>query len=179
MNKTLSLVRHAQSPFGAGLSDIDRQLSDAGLDDAKALGTYMCSKNYHPDLVLCSSAERTKQTFQKICSADDALEVEYAKAIYSAGKRDLLNFINETDDRIEHLMIIGHNPAIYEIAASLIGDGAERLLHKLTQGFMPATLCVIETDIESWKDVAPGKNRIIDLVNPMDYNSSDRPTRWM
>lgn len=175
--KTLFLLRHAQAANAQNGKDIDRPLTDSGRDDAKALGVYMSSKNYMPDLVLCSTALRTKQTFDIFSNAFDALKVQHSEDIYHAAYAQLLEIVQ--NQSAQNLMVIGHNPTIYEMAARLGERGNERLISRLSQGYQPATLSVFNAEIDNWADLTPDVCTLTDLVNPMDYNAAERPTRWM
>ena len=60
---TLSLLRHAKSSWNnPSLADRDRPLAIRGVADAPLMGRAMTERGIDPDLVLCSSARRTRDT---------------------------------------------------------------------------------------------------------------------
>ena len=79
--RTLFLLRHAQAlSTPAGGQDFDRKLSPKGIEDAQALGRHLKSKGYKPDFILCSSAQRTRQTCENIIEGyGKTFNVEYTK----------------------------------------------------------------------------------------------------
>ncbi|MEZ5814819.1 MAG: histidine phosphatase family protein [Alphaproteobacteria bacterium] len=177
--KRLLLLRHAQAMPAEGGSDIDRPLSPKGLGDALALGKVLKAKGLVPAHILCSSAKRTQQTCAEVLKGLDVpVHAEFSKKVYSAGLGDLLELIQSTDDGLGSLMIIGHNPTIYELAVRMSAEGSESVLNHLGQGYAPATLSVIEADVARWAEVCLGAGRITALLDPLDYNAPARPTRW-
>ena len=179
MTKRLYLLRHAQAaPSGTGISDIDRFLTDKGLGDAAALGKYLSSQNLKPELVLCSSAKRTQQTLKELSTSFDELNVQKSVDIYHASAGQLLGMIQDCTST-QSIMIVGHNPSIYELAAMLSTQGCERVLSRLSQGYQPASLSIIDCECESWAEINPDHCALSELVNPLDYNAPERPTRWM
>ena len=67
--KTIFLLRHAKSSWDDdSLSDHDRPLSERGRAAAPRMGAYMRGAGYLPDLVLCSTSMRTRQTLDAVIS---------------------------------------------------------------------------------------------------------------
>ena len=177
--KRLLLLRHAQALPAEDGSDINRTLSPKGLADALALGKTLKKRELLPDYILCSSARRTQKTCEEVLKGlEENIHTEFLKSIYNASMGDLLTLIQSTKDSADTLMIVGHNPTIYELVATMAAEGNESVLNHLAQGYAPATLGVIETDIEHWANINPHACRIADLLDPLDYNAPARPTRW-
>jgi len=177
--KRLLLLRHAQALPAEGGSDIDRALSPKGLSDAYALGQTLKAKDIGPAHIVCSSAKRTQQTCGELLKGlEDNIHTEFSKMIYSASFGDLLHLIQSTDDELESLMVIGHNPTIYELAVRMASEGSDTDLNHLGQGYAPATLSVIETDIERWAEINPKACTLAALLDPLDYNAPSTPARW-
>ena len=60
---TLSLLRHAKSSWSnPALPDRERPLATRGVTDAPLMGKAMAERGIDPELVLCSSARRTRDT---------------------------------------------------------------------------------------------------------------------
>ena len=64
--RTLLVLRHSKSAYPEGVADIDRPLAPRGVRDAVALGGWLRDQGLVPDLVVCSVAERTRQTWDLI-----------------------------------------------------------------------------------------------------------------
>lgn len=177
--KTLLLLRHAQALPAESGGDIERKLSPKGLSDALALGQTIGKQGISPDQIYCSSAVRTRQTCEKLLEGLGAQPpTEYTKGIYSAGVGDLLHIIQNTDEKIGTMMLIGHNPTIYELAVKMAGHGADTALNHLSMGYPPASLSVIEIDADNWVEAAGQKGTLKALYDPLDYNAPSTPARW-
>lgn len=176
--KTIYLLRHAQAGSSDTGQDFDRVLTPKGLDDAKALGNFMRGKNYSPDLILCSAAKRTRQTYDQLSKSVVAPDVQFSEEMYSASRGELFAMLQGLDDSVESVMILAHNPAIYELVATIATDGADTHMNRLAQGYEPASLSVVEAGCAQWADIDVDGNTLKDLVSPIDYNAPASPQRW-
>ena len=177
--KTVFLLRHAQALPAENGDDFERKLSPKGLSDALMLGQTLKVGNKLPERIICSAARRTRQTCEQLlqgCGAN--IHTEITKRIYHAEYEDLLDIIQSSDDSINALMIIGHNPTIYELASRLATQGADTVLMHLAQGYPPASLSIIECECETWQSFDRTKSKISALYDPLDYNAPATPARW-
>ena len=105
----LLLIRHAKT--GQGSPDRDRRLTDRGERDAREIGTWLSSQGVVPDLVVVSPATRARQTWEltglDVSSKTDA-------RVYDNTVEDLHAIVDETDESVHTLAIVGHNPSIEE-----------------------------------------------------------------
>ncbi len=173
--KKLFLLRHAQAlPTEVGATDKERRLSPKGAGDAQALGSAMLHRHYIPDIIYCSAATRTRQTMENLLEGMGGPEIEthLLDTLYDAGRAEVLNLVQETDNRNGNILVIGHNPTIYELSVTLAVDGAPALLKTLMEGFRPATMAVLECPAGEWNFFQPGKNMLIDLLASRDYNAA-------
>ena len=163
---TLYLLRHAKAaPATSGGGDIDRTLSDRGAADMAALSQRLAELDVAPQLVLCSSARRAQETFaviQPFLGGDPAVEVE--DAIYHAGPQDLLERLRAAGDR-ERVMIVGHNPTLEVLIATLASDGAPGTL-QAAMNFRAGSLAELEFTVDAWPDLQPGAGRLIRFLEP-------------
>jgi len=128
--KRLTLLRHAKSSWvGEGLPDYVRPLSDRGLHDAPIMARRMVEQSWTPDYLLCSAANRTRQTAQVMLDVFslDEQHVEFHDALYLASAGTILEFIQQTSSEIEHLMIVAHNPGLETLGRQLHPDSPNRL----------------------------------------------------
>ena len=169
--KRLFILRHAQADAPMSGSDFERTLTDLGHTQAKALGTLMQEKDYRPARVLCSSATRTRQTFEGVNQTFENLPFYFEKDIYNATTGDLLAMIQRTTDSVDTLMIIGHNPYIYDLALRLAVDEQSQATQKLSTGYAPATLSVLDCQIESWAEIQLHQNKVHDVCQAIEYCS--------
>ncbi|MCK5555804.1 MAG: histidine phosphatase family protein [Alphaproteobacteria bacterium] len=156
--KTLYLLRHAHTLHAAppGLSDHERMLSPRGLVEARKIGMFMLEHGMNPDFVLTSSAVRTIQTAQMILDTlfhetDCTVTNRSERGLYQASAREILNEIQKTDDNIDRLMLVGHNPSVSELAEALDKTGNPLQF----ENFAPGTLAVFKAKYRNWKDFSP------------------------
>lgn len=126
MSRTLVLLRHAKAEPASGWSDVDRRLTPRGRADAGAAGAWLSTHGLRPDLVICSPARRTRQTWHGVALAlpPGRREVRYERSLYDGSARDLLRAIATTPDEVRTVLLIGHNPAVSELSALLDPAGA-------------------------------------------------------
>lgn len=163
--KTLYLVRHAKSSWDErGTSDHDRKLNARGKRDAPKMGELLNSKDYHPDIIYSSSAKRALTT-AKIISEKFQHPVEniiITNKIYEATTNDLINIINEIDNKYESAMLVGHNPGM-TILANLLSD-------KYIDNLPTCAIVVAELNVESWKEVESDCGKLISFEYPKKYS---------
>ena len=122
--RTLVLLRHAKAERPGGLPDVDRPLTERGHADASAAGAWLSTHGHGPDLVICSPAKRTRQTWHGIAVAlADQAEIRYEKHAYDGSARDLLSLLTTIDAGTATVLVIGHNPAVSHLSVLLAPDG--------------------------------------------------------
>lgn len=177
--KRLYILRHAKAAAPENVQDFDRPLAPQGVEDAAALGQLMVKQSYLPAAALCSTAKRTRETLDAL-ELPGSTETAHHERMYDASAGDLLEMVQSADDSAQSILLVGHNPAIHELALRLASeDSGLSLLQRLLQGYSPATLSVLDVPCKCWNDIQLGQNFLINLLAPMDYNAPDRPTRWM
>jgi len=134
--KTLYLVRHAKSDWeDPGLADRDRPLAARGRKAASTLAGHIERSGISPALVLCSPARRTMDTLRLISgSFRDPVEILVEDELYGASMGELLRRLRKVPAPTPSVMLIGHNPAIHELALSLISSGASRGASRVSSG---------------------------------------------
>jgi len=122
--KKLFLLRHAKSSWKfPNLDDIERPLNKRGYRDAPRMGQHLKLNEVVPDAVISSPAERAFQTARIICEALNipSRNIQPELGIYHAGPNNLLQIINKQKDQSTHLLLVGHNPGLTELA-NLLAD---------------------------------------------------------
>lgn len=159
--KRLFLLRHAQASMNAP-TDRERPLTEHGVTQAEELGETMTRLGYLPNYVYCSPAKRTRQTFEKL-----GLSIktpEFPERLYNAPGGDILSFIQSTNDDVQNLLVVAHNPGIHQMAAMLAADDHEEYFRKVHMAYAPGTLTVLEYKGARWSDIQRGENTILDLI---------------
>jgi phosphohistidine phosphatase len=156
--KTLWLLRHAKASAGGdGLADRDRPLNARGRDAAEQIGRHLGERGARFDLVLCSSSLRTRETAEHVAKGlGTALPIEFEDELYLASERDLRGRIQEVDDDVSSLMLIGHNPGIAELALQLATRGHPEALADMRRKFPTAALAELTVHAQRWRHFARG-----------------------
>lgn len=124
--KQLVLLRHAEAvPPTIGQDDFDRVLSPQGLREAATVGAWIRRHLESPDLLLCSPARRTRETLLGLIDAGCMLpEPRFEQQIYEATPGSLLALLESARTLrpdVERIWLIGHNPGLEMLIASLSG----------------------------------------------------------
>lgn len=165
MNR-LFLLRHAQALPARDMKDFDRPLSPQGEKDALAQGAAMKEKKYQPSMVLCSPALRTRMTLEAVAQSLSPSVVEYPHKLYDGDIEDYLTIL-ESISAYKDVMIVGHNPVIHALAASLAQEDGSTKLGYLMSGYVPCTLSVFETAAPDWRNLHLHENRLVDFLPPV------------
>jgi len=126
---------------------------------------------YSPDLVLCSTATRTRQTLDAVLSRlgmEPAIEFE--KDLYLAGPREMLDLVRSVPDIVEAVLLVSHNPGTGMLADALSGDGSPDEIRRMNAHFPTAGLAIIELSVDRWKDIASGCGSLKEFVRPRDLS---------
>ncbi len=173
--RRLMLLRHAKSSWNdADIDDIDRPLAPRGRKAAPLIGRHMSRAGLLPDLVLCSSALRARQTWELVVAEWDsaiaagAPRLEMRASLYLAPPGEILLMLQRLDDRIGTVMVIGHNPGMAALARQLAATGDPRGLNAINAKFPTAALAVITFDVDHWRALAPGRGCLQSFVRPKD-----------
>jgi phosphohistidine phosphatase len=164
-DKQLYLLRHAKSSWDdPELDDHDRPLAPRGERAAKVMCKHLERERIDPDVVLCSSARRTRETLERIRPAlgDDA-QVEVEDGLYGATADGLIERLRDLDDDTDSVMLIGHNPAIEELALTLAGSGDQ--LPEMRRKYPTGALATLAFD-GRWRDLGPAVAELTDFVKP-------------
>ncbi|MEU4243866.1 histidine phosphatase family protein [Actinoplanes sp. NPDC026619] len=127
--RTLVILRHAKAETPGEQPDFDRRLTTRGETDADAAGAWLADERIHPDLVFCSSAARTRQTWQGVSialaqaqSGQVSPEVRYEKDLYAGGRTEVFDLLRTVPDTVRTVLLVGHNPTMSEVSVLLVPD---------------------------------------------------------
>jgi len=122
--KQLHLIRHAKSSWAhPELSDHQRPLNDRGRHAAPLVGRAMhaeieASGRETPQFFV-STAQRARETFDGLTIGWPLLGEQlpnYDDALYTFDKADLIDWIAAANDGLDSIALIGHNPAMTDLA---------------------------------------------------------------
>jgi phosphohistidine phosphatase len=155
------LLRHAKSSWDdPALSDHDRPLAPRGRRAAGLIGSHLRDQDLAIALVLCSSARRTRETLELV---EPGGEVRIEDELYGASADQLLDRLRRVPEQAGAVLLVGHNPAIGELAVSLSGNSPQLAGRK----FPTAALATFAVE-ESWSSLGPATARLRSFVTPRE-----------
>jgi phosphohistidine phosphatase len=157
--RSLLLFRHGKSSWDQEfVHDHQRPLAKRGRRAAARMGQLLQRAGQIPERILCSTAVRTRQTMD---IAGDAgawqAAVEYSDRIYEAAVGQLLELVREAPDASPSLMLIGHEPGLSGVVEACTGGQVR---------FPTAAIARIDFAMASWREVGPGRGRLVWLLPP-------------
>ncbi len=170
----LLLLRHAKSAWPAGESDADRPLAPRGRDAAPRIGAYLADENLIPDLALVSDARRARETWELVRPAlPEKTPMRLEPRIYEASADRLLAVLRDTEEPVETLLMVGHNPGFADLTLALARDGDPEGLARLARKYPTAGLAVITFETECWGKVARRSGRLERFVTPKSLGAGE------
>jgi phosphohistidine phosphatase len=181
--RKLVLLRHAKSAW-PDLPDHERPLAGRGRRDAPVMGRWLRTAGHVPDRVLCSTARRTRETWQLAQPELGAgPPVSFEDRVYEASAAQLLDLARHTPPAVETLLIVGHAPGIPDLALMLAGAGAPAggggesgavppdAADRMRAKFPTAAVAVLAFT-GPWDQLGPGTARLTAFVIPRDLKAS-------
>lgn len=162
--KTLYLVRHAKSSWkNPDLSDFERPLNKRGERDAPFMGKLMKEKGLKPDLIISSPAKRALITAKAIA---EKLHYPVEKIVeedrlYDNTVRELMKVIHGVDNKVDYLMLIGHNPSFTETANLLCDYSVDNI--------PTCAVFAIDFDMEGWSQLKTATGEFKFFEYPKKY----------
>ena len=169
--RRLILVRHAKSAW-PDVPDRERPLAKRGRRQAPLAGAWLHEAGYRPDLVLCSPARRTRETWQLIeAELGKAGRVSYEDRIYAASAPALLDLVHAVPQRVATLLMVGHSPGLPDLALQLSGERVAAsggdALERLRAKFPTAAVAVLLVP-GSWRELTDGGASLAEFAVPRD-----------
>ncbi|MET4647433.1 MULTISPECIES: histidine phosphatase family protein [Streptomyces] len=170
-SRRLVVLRHAKSAWPDGVADHERPLAPRGRRDAPAAGRRLREAGCVPDLVVCSTAGRTRQTWDLVSNELDAITpVTYDARLYRASAGELLGVVRDIPARVRTLMLVGHNPGVQDLVLMLAGE-ADGCALEQTRAKFPTSAIAVLCLPGPWSDLEPGAARLTEMVVPRGAKS--------
>lgn len=173
--KRLFVLRHAKSSWDSPrLDDHDRPLAPRGQRALEVMSAYLKTSGVEPQVVLCSSSRRTRETLDGIAVGGEHL---IEPALYSATCDQVLARLRELPDGVTAVMLVGHNPTLQMLVLRLSnheGSGPpdprrDTVKHKFPTG----ALATLSFDC-AWSELASGRARLEEFVTPKGFSGTPR-----
>lgn len=165
--KTLVLLRHAKAVSDdLTRDDRERPLNPRGQAAAPLMGAWIAS-TAPPDIVLVSTATRTRETYALVAPAlARAIPTRFLDSLYLADAETILTHIRTLPDDTAAALVIGHNSGMEDLATVLAGHGDATLRAALADKFPTAAAAVLTFTAKRWRDVDPGDGTLAAFMTP-------------
>jgi phosphohistidine phosphatase len=151
----LIVLRHAKSAWPE-VEDHSRPLAPRGRRDAPAAGRWLREARTVPDHVVCSTALRTRQTWELVGPELGAEPtVAFDERLYDASADEVLDVVRGHPDEVRTLMIVGHNPAMQDVTLMLAGDAVGDARDVVQAAFPTSAIAVLSCP-RRWSALTPG-----------------------
>ena len=153
--KTLHLLRHAKSDWSdPAVADHDRPLNRRGKRARMIVADHVAGWNV--DRVVCSPARRARATAKPVVKMLGC-PVSYENVLYDAVPERLLDVIRALSDRDETVILVGHNPSLEELTATLCGHSPP---------YPTAGLATVNLSIKRWDEATSGSGTLTAFFTP-------------
>ncbi len=161
--KNIYLIRHAKSDWSdESQSDFERGLNKRGKRAVFTMAEVLKKKKIMPDLILCSSAKRTKLTAKGLAKEIGySGKIKYMDELYMAEPHDVISIIKEIKEKYDTVFIVGHNPETTQLANMMVDEYIENV----------PTLGIVafQIPIEHWSSFEPKNARLDFFIYPKMY----------
>jgi phosphohistidine phosphatase len=169
--KILHLLRHGKSSWDEpGMDDHERPLAPRGERAARRIGRHLRQTVGPPDIVVCSTARRARDTativLETLDAPDAGIPVIHNADLYLCGAQALLDRLRTLPESVTAAMLVGHNPDIHDLALLLTGAGDPGSRHALAARFPTAACATLTFAIATWPALAPGEGTLTAFAQP-------------
>ena len=159
--KTLFLLRHGKSSWShSDTPDEQRPLVVKGEVNTKYVAEKLQAKGKKIDLIISSHAVRALESAKIIAAVVKYpdKEIKIDRSIYTANAETLYDPLFELNEKINSVMLVGHNPTMTYFANKILNANMDHLPTS-------ALLC-LELPIDNWHDVIKTTGKEIFRIFP-------------
>ena len=152
------------------MADIDRRLVPRGRADALRLADWFRKHRQTADLLVHSSAVRTRETAEIFSEhwLPDRPCVE-SPELYAAPWREIVKVLRALPDSARTVALVGHNPGIHDAATLLTGSGDVGARARLGEKMPTCACAALEFSIERWAKLETGKGALTLFMTPEGF----------
>ena len=167
----LHLLRHAKSSWKKEVEDHERPLNRRGREAARRVGEALPAAVGNLDLILCSSARRTRETMELVI-ADLSVRprIVLEDELYEASKDELKDRLRRLAEEIGNVLLIGHNPGLRDLAIA-IADTSTASFRTLSSDKFPTAARASFRVAEPWSAFGRSRCELVDYVTAESLRS--------
>ncbi len=131
------------------------------------MADYIARQRPLPDLILCSTAARTRQTLAPLLQRlAPPPSVSYERGLYLAAEDALLSRLKALEADVTTALLIGHNDGIWLLANALAGSGPKDAIARLEVKYPTAALAILRTPVTHWHDLGEHQCELVSFTTP-------------
>ena len=151
------------------VADFDRPLASRGRRATARLARAMQETGLRFDLVLCSSAERARETWGRIAEAmGSRAPTDYEDGLYLGDAEALMARLRGLDPTVDSVLVVGHNPALETLARRLCRRGTDDALARPNAKYPTGGLAEIALDCKDWPEIPDACGTLTRFTVPRD-----------
>tara|TARA_A100001015_G_scaffold315674_1_gene428051 strand:- start:2217 stop:2705 length:489 start_codon:yes stop_codon:yes gene_type:complete len=160
--KTIVLFRHGKSDWNVHFeNDHDRPINKRGINAAKKMGKYLADIKEIPELLISSTAHRTRETIELAAQSGNwKSECIFEPRIYGGSPNVLIEIIKNIDEKFNYVCLIGHEPNF----SSFISKSCNEKFHR----FPTASMAKIVYNKDKWVNVMFGSGQLEWIKRPKE-----------
>lgn len=161
MAKTIYLLRHTEPEHTNMEDDHKRVLTEKGRQDAENMAKILSDDGVKPDFILSSDAARTSQTTKPFREIWTDINVEFRDDLYLASAGHLHSLLRSLDDDLQSVLIVGHNPGLYEFLKFMTASTLPSMFSDLEYDYQMGVWTELACQWDHWDHIAPGRNHLV------------------
>ena len=147
MQRRIFICRHGKSSWESIVDDIDRPLTERGVNNSYEMAERVALTGEIPEMILSSPANRALHTaiiMAKVWEVQDQ-NIRISDNLYLPDQDDIISLLFELGDDVKSVAIFGHNPGFT--------DFANRFLENPLENLPTAGIVIVSLNIDSWSDI--------------------------
>ena len=160
-NRQLLIMRHGKANWEIDIDDLQRPMTERGVEEAKNIGQWLNQQPLHPDIIISSNASRALATSQQVAEAMGILDIKQDARIYNASLSQLLQVLADISSEYKRPMIVGHNPGFEDLLLHLADVGEQ--FYKDGSLFTTGTVAVLNMP-DDWQQLDRQCGELVDVV---------------
>ena len=116
--KVITFLRHSKSSWENDLEDINRPLSQTGIEKIKKVANSSKDHFISSEIIFTSSANRALHTSVLLSRtlSINLKKIKICDELYTFNYKEVLDFVENIDNNYSEVVLVGHNPAYTDIS---------------------------------------------------------------